>query len=121
MVLKCIIQFRYVTEAFSLHSDIARCLPPTPGSCTDSEENRTRTCSGAGYVVTPYTVSHAIHAHESCMHACSGEGSALQFIHYLLLAEGQKQYHDLVELATWLTSRYSHPCIYFAVVTVKYA
>ena len=45
VALKCIIiQFRYVTEAFSLYSSyIARCLPPTSSSCTDSEENGTRT------------------------------------------------------------------------------
>ena len=40
------------------------------------------------YVVTPdieqaYTVSHAIHVHESCIHV-SGEGSALKCIHFLL-------------------------------------
>ena len=28
-------------------------------------------CSGAGYVVTTYTVSHAIHAHESCVHVAA--------------------------------------------------
>ena len=61
-------------------------IHPTPRSCsTDSKENGTRTCSGAGYVVqyTPdiepsytYTYSHMyiniglcyIHAQESCMH-----------------------------------------------------
>ena len=30
VVLKCIIQFRYVMEAFNLYGDIARCLSPTP-------------------------------------------------------------------------------------------
>ena len=31
MALKCIIQLKYVMEAFSLYSGIARCLPPTDG------------------------------------------------------------------------------------------
>ena len=71
---------KVVTAAFS---DIARCLPPTPLSCTDSEENSST--SGAGYVANSillilsrhsYTSRHAIdlHVHESCQHACSGEG-----------------------------------------------
>ena len=63
------------TEAFS---DIARCLPPTPISCTDSEDNPST--SSAGYVASSilllvadidqaYTLRHAIdlHVHESCM------------------------------------------------------
>ena len=32
VALKCIIQFRYITEAFSLYSDIAWCLPSSPQS-----------------------------------------------------------------------------------------
>ena len=46
----------YVTEAFSLYSDIARCHSPTPRSCTDSEEKGTilpEPCSGVGYVHVP--------------------------------------------------------------------
>ena len=63
MALKCIIQFRYVTEAFSLYSDIARCLPllidhvQVQGMLFNTPD-----------IEQAYTVSHAIHAHESCMH-----------------------------------------------------
>ena len=53
VALKCIIQFRNVTEAFSLYSDIARCLPLTPRSCTDS------VYLGAGYVVNTPDIEHA--------------------------------------------------------------
>ena len=47
----------YVTEAFTLYSDIARFLPPSHRSCTDSEENSiilsqlSQPYSGAEYVV----------------------------------------------------------------------
>ena len=85
MALKCIIQFRYITEAFSLYiyRDIARCrldhalslnrIVPEPSS-------------GAGYVVEfEHSSIHSelcyIHTQES-VHACNGEGSALQCIHY---------------------------------------
>ena len=80
VALKCIIQFRCVTNAFCLCSDIARCLPPTPRSCTDSKENSTRTlfrcrvCSSILLILNKHTqwamlymhVSHVMHA---CMHA----------------------------------------------------
>ena len=66
----------YVTEAFSLYSDIARCRSPTPRSCTDSEEKGTilpEPCSGVGYVHVPILLilnKHTVtvrHARESCM------------------------------------------------------
>ena len=103
MALKCIIQLKYVTEAFSLYSDIARCLPPTLRSLTLVSEpclgagyvvnSIPVPCSGVGYVVQ-YTpdIEHA--QSEPCyMHACSGEGSALLCIHLLLrnLIEGMKE------------------------------
>ena len=94
-----VVQFKYVTEAFSLYSDITRCLLSTPRSCTDhdSEENSTRTlfkcrvcssivpepCSGAGYVFLLHIYSEPcyIYLHTRVMHAYSGEGSAPLCIH----------------------------------------
>ena len=91
MALKCIIQLKYVTEAFSLYySDIARCLPPILRSLTLVSEP----CLGAGYVVnSSYTstlfrcrvcgsillilnmrrVSHAIcmHVEVRVLHSCA--------------------------------------------------
>ena len=57
---------------------------PTPRSCTSSEENSTRTLFRCWFnihdIEQEYTVSHAIHARESCMHACSSKDSILEGI-----------------------------------------
>ena len=60
VALKCIIQFRYVMEAFSLYHALTL------------KRTISKPCSGAGYVssiLLAYTVSHAIvdamHMHES--------------------------------------------------------
>ena len=78
VALKCIIQFRYVTEAFSLYS-CTYSQVPFPCSYKDHALTLKRAvhvpepCSGAGYVVQyswyieqAYTVS--LYTHESCMH-----------------------------------------------------
>ena len=63
VALKCIIQLKYVTEAFSLYSDIARRLPLF----------RCRVCSSILLILNMHRVSHAICMHVAVrvLHSCA--------------------------------------------------
>ena len=51
VAFKCVIQFRYVTAAFSLYSDIVSCLPLLLDHALTLKRTVTEPYSGAGYVI----------------------------------------------------------------------